>query len=213
MATPTPFMFHHCAAGESPRLWQSAVSVYISGADRESWVRTYCMCQMCCYRGKPGQCTAMMAISGCRKHKVKVLGRSWQIHNDTNVYNSVPRGSKGEHLDRCLQETVPARKPPVRWSFQKGVLLVGAPRMHCNTACGAPRSSKRGHGPNSLCCHRAGVVGCTPILKPGDCFEYHRCAIWWSVLLVLSTRQHCRCNSLESGIFNHYGYVSAVAPI
>lgn len=58
MATPTPFMFRHCAAGESPNLWQSAVSLYISGADRESWVRTCCMCQMCCHSGKSGQCTA-----------------------------------------------------------------------------------------------------------------------------------------------------------
>lgn len=23
-----------------------------------------------------------------------------------------------------------------------------------------------------------GVVGCTPILKPGECFEYYRCCRW-----------------------------------
>jgi hypothetical protein len=152
-------------------------------------------------RGKPGQPAAMMAISGCRKHKVKVLGRSWQIHNDTNVYNSVPRGSKGEHLDRCLHDTAPARKPPVRWSFQKGVFLVCAPRMHSNMSGVALRSLSSAPGHDPLFYHCTGVVGCTPILKPGDCFEYHRCAIWWSVLLLLSTRQYCRCNSLESGIF------------
>jgi ApaG protein len=58
------------------------------------------------------QFTYRARIENVGKHTVKVLGRSWQIHNDTNMYNSVPRGSKG-------------------------------------------------------------VVGCTPILKPGDCFEYH----------------------------------------
>lgn len=63
--------------------WQVCTSSHAS--------KLYCTHALC------GKFDADLVGDLRRTDRVKVIGRSWSIHNEATVYASVPRGSPGEH--------------------------------------------------------------------------------------------------------------------
>lgn len=95
---------------------------------------------------------------------MKIIGRSWLIHNATSVYTQVPKG----YGATCLLHDISRRHT----CKQRRRI---APRVHASavtwliTCCEAELRDY-----HNSAVRNAGVVGCTPILGPGDFFEYHR---------------------------------------
>jgi len=99
---------------------------------------------------------------------VKIIGRSWLIHNATSVYTQVPKGY-GATSSMTFPDVTPANKAKANYTESACV--------RCHMA--HPRRSEAELRVLSLIVIKpavcnAGVVGCTPILGPGDFFEYHR---------------------------------------
>jgi hypothetical protein len=171
---------HLCAAGDCPWLRQTVVSVHISSADQECWVRH----MLRLYTKEVSQSTT----SRCTIHNGYPL-----VAGSTR---SRSLGAPGRYTMR--QMCMPACREARQVSTSIGACRT--PHLQANHEFGGTsrKVSTRSVFPGCMraClipplrymlnvdlawllaqCRRAGVVGCTPILKPGDCFEYHRCTI------------------------------------